>query len=110
MKMIKKVTALFSTIAMLLFMMPLSVRAASQYTINPSTVTIEEGQTTTLTIAGATADLGEVTFSWWSCSSDGTISGTALGTGDSYATPTNLSAGTYYYKWTTRKDTVDNYV
>jgi len=89
------------------FMMPVSVSAQSSYTINPLTATIEEGNTTTLSVAGATADLGEVTFSWWSCSSDGTVSGSTLGTGDSYTTPSNLSAGTYYYKWTTIKDTVD---
>ena len=45
----------------------------------------------------AAVNADSATLNWYACNSAGTVSGSSLGTGGSFAIPTNLAMGTYYY-------------
>ncbi len=55
------------------------------------------GVSGSLSAAATVSNSATPTYNWYACNAGGTISGGSLGTGATFAIPTGLTAGTYYY-------------
>lgn len=62
-----------------------------------STSVIYGSITDSLSAAANVSPSGTAALNWYACDAGGTISGNSLGTGNTFAIPTDLATGTHYY-------------
>lgn len=73
--------------------------AIISFQTHPANTTVTAGSISgALAAAASVLPSGTATLNWYVCDEAGTISGDSLGTGGTFAIPTTLAEGTYYYR------------